>query len=124
MSGTVWTDYIFKAPTQADLVAALAAIQAAGLVAAGDAPTNMLGDAVTDGNGNVLYRCRQGRAAQSFTDPDTQQTVTVPQTGDGASFYVWIRTTVPPSDVTVDPSTFGLTVPTQAEAASVLGVWA
>lgn len=123
MSG--YTDYLFCAPTLADAGAALAALQAAGLVGVGDVPMNMLGapQQITVNGAAVTIRARQGWAASSYTDPVTQQVVNVPGAGVAGIWYLAIRTLVPPADVPFDPTTLGLTPVDPATSAAVLGTW-
>ena len=117
-------DYTFKAPSLADLGAALTALQQAGLVGAADRPNNMLGSlSVNDANGFVLFRYGVGRPASTATAPDGS-TISLAAIGDPAMFYVAIRTDVPPSAIPFDPTTLGLIATTPDESAAVLGVWA
>lgn len=121
-----YTDYLFSAPTLADAGAALAALQAAGLVGAGDVPQNMLGDPqqITVNDHAVTVRARQGWAASSYTDPVSHQLVVVAGAGVVGTWYLAVRTLVPPSQVPFDPTTMGLTPTDPATSAAVLGVWA
>jgi hypothetical protein len=126
------TDYRFKFPLTGLSLAleALAALRAANIITSGKLPDNMLGTprdaagvAIVDGS-DPAFRGGPGRAAISYTDPDTQQVIDVPAAGDPGYWYVAIRSTTPPSDVPFDPTTYGL-IPCDAdESAAVLGVWA
>ena len=117
---TAFTDYRFKVPALADAAAALAALQAAGLVSPGDAPVNMLGCpvVVTVGGLDVTIRAARGRPARDTV------VGTLPAAGDPAFWYLAVRTEVPPGDVPFDPTTLGLVPCDPAESAAVLGVWA
>ena len=120
-----YTDYCMSGPTLADAGAALAALQSAGLVGAGDVPANMLGDPqqITVGGSMVTIRARQGWAASSYTDPVTQQVVNVPGAGVAGAWYLDVRTVVPPAAVPFDPASLGLTPVDPATCAAVLGTW-
>ena len=128
---TVYYDYVFKFPVTglASALQGMAALQASGLLDGANLPQNMLGDP-RDVNGNVItdgsvpaWIGRPGPAASSYTDP-SGATVQIPQKGDPTQYYVWIHASLAPSALTVDPTTYGLVVCDQAEAAQVLGVWA
>jgi hypothetical protein len=121
-----YTDYLFKTPSLPTATGALAALVAAGVLAAGEVPQNMLGDpqTVTVASVTVTIRARQGWAASSYTDPDSGQVVTVAAAGDPTQWYLSIRSYVPPGAQPVDPTAYGLVASDPAESASVLGVWA
>lgn len=134
---SAYNDYRYTFPaTQAALTEALqgfAALQAAGLLGKGDIPSNMLGTP-RDSSGNptadpkqIAWRGDPGRAATSYTDPTTGQTVNVPAAGDPSLYYVAIRAETTPTQIAaagIDPATYGLTVCDAATSAAVLGVWA
>lgn len=122
-------DFLYKLPlgSLALGITGFTALQAAGLIAPGDIPANMLGDP-RDANGNIVTSApafvgRQGTAATSYTDANGN-TVAVPARGDPAYWYIAIRAAVDPATLPVDPASFGLIVCDAAENAAVLGVWA
>jgi len=118
-----WWDYRLQAADLPTLAAALAAIQAAGLVDSHAGPDNMLGPLVFCDSANPvnpnwpLFRYGVGIAAGT----DGQGNAT-PAIGTPGVFYVAIRTTVPPSGA-MDPTTLGLVWSDPAESLSVLGSW-
>ena len=93
-----YTDIRGRAASQVAIVAAVAALRAAGLVS-GDA--GMLGDPVLDDAGEEVARTRQGTAG---------------------AWYLALRTSAAAQDV--DVTQFGLEPCTAEECAAVLGVWA
>lgn len=125
---TTYTDYRYKFPISglSQALQAMAQLRTAGLLGKGDLPQNMLGD-LRDTSGNVststpAWAGRPGRAAYSYTDPVTKQTVNVPASGDPGYYYIHIRSDV--SSLPFDSSTYGLVVSDPTESAAVLGVWA
>lgn len=120
-----YTDFLFKTTNLQTAAQALAALQADGYLAAGDAPVNMLGDpqTVTVGTQTLTVRARMGSAAGSYTDNITQQIMQVPARGDPTQWYIAIRTYAVTADP-LNPATYGLTPCDPAESAAVLGVWA
>jgi hypothetical protein len=124
-------DYRFKFTDLTKALGAMQELRTVGILSATGLPENMLGDA-RDATGNVVDRGdpeaafagRKGRAAFTYTDDMTQQSVTVPACGDPDSWYIHIRATVSPSDLTFDPTTYGLVPSDPDESAAVLGVWA
>ncbi|MDR3418684.1 MAG: hypothetical protein P4L83_21130 [Nevskia sp.] len=99
----IYTDILGKAADRATVVAAVAAMRAAGLH-----DLAMLGDPVLDAQGNELARTLQASAEK----------------GDGVSFYFAGRTVAPAAAGGVDVTAFGLAACTAEECAAVLGVWA
>lgn len=129
MSG-VFHDYRFRFAVGdlATALQALDALRAAGTIADGSLPDNMLGDPM-DASGGAVSRDvaawfgRQGTAAVTFPDPAGGGDITVPQKGDPGSFYVHIRSIVAPGDLGLNPAEFGLVPISAEESAVVLGVW-
>ena len=128
MSG--YFDYRYKFPDVADIVGALDALRASGLIGDG-LPNNMLGDPRDDAGEwtsedpqTATWRGCKARPAITYTDPDTNQPETVGPTGDGHSWYVHIRSEIPPDHADFDPSAHNMTEADPAESAQVLGVWA
>lgn len=124
---TEYTDYRYKFPLSglALAVDAFDALRAAGLLPLDGLPENMLGDPILAG-GVVVAKGRAGRAAFSYTDEASGETVNVPATGDPEMIYVHIRSRVGLGDLPsgFNPSAYGLTATTPEESAPVLGVWA
>ena len=130
MSDIQYYDYRYKCAL-ADLPVALRvldALRAASVLHGASLPANMLGDA-RDATGALVgpdvepaFVGRTGRAASTFTDDSTQQTITTPPTGDPGYWYFAVRTTL--DALPVDPTTFGLIACSAEESAAVLGVWA
>jgi hypothetical protein len=116
---SVFHDYLLKTSNLPLALTGIPALQAAGILAAGADPQNMLGD-LMDGAG---LRGRQGVAASSFTGPDGA-TVVVPARGNPMLWYFAIRATIAPADLTINPADFGLVPCDPVESAAVLGVWA
>ena len=102
-----YTDYAFSAPAGSDFVAAQAALQAAGVLAPGAQPANILGPA-------------PGRAALPQTLPNGLVVQSV-AAGDPAQVYVLIRSVTPPDQIGINPADFGLTPCDRATAVSVVG---
>ena len=123
-----WWEYRLQATSLATVAAALAAIQAAGLVGANDGPDNMLGplsvvDSANPVNPNyVLFRYGVGSAASTATMPDGS-TYTTPARGSVGTFYIAIRTVIAPAALPMDPTALGLAWSDPSESAAVLGVW-
>ena len=133
MSGPTYYDYRFRFPITglAQALTLLAALRASGLLAGEIVPENMLGEArrddgsVTDrGASDMSWVGSPGRAASSYTDPDTNQQVVVPAAGDPAFYYIHIRSYIAPAQLGLNPASFGMTPSDPAESAAVLGVWA
>ena len=118
-----WWEYRLQANDLPTLAAALAAIQAAGLVGSHAGPDNMLGPLVFADSANPVNPqwplFRYGVGIGATTD---EQGNTIPPCGTPGVFYVAIRTTVPPSGG-VDPTPLGLAWSDLAESVSVLGSW-
>jgi hypothetical protein len=123
-----WWEYRLQATSLATLAAALAAIQAAGLVGADAGPDNMLGplsivDSANPVNPNyVLARYGVGSAASMVIMPDGSS-YTTPARGVVGTFYIAIRTVVAPAALPMDPAALGLAWSDPSESAAVLGVW-
>ena len=123
-----WWEYRLQANDLPTLAAALAAIQAAGLLGAGIGPDNMLGDhVVVDASNPVnpnwpLFKYGVGTPAEATTNPDGTTTAT-PAIGTVGVFYIAIRTTYAPAQLPMDPTTLGLAWSDQAESVAVLGRW-
>ena len=125
-----YTDYRFKFSDLTTGLNALSALATAGLLDPDGLPENMLGDP-RDAEGNVVslddrtlaWKGGRGTPAGSYVAEDGT-TVAVPPLGDGASWYVHIRSVVPEDQLPIDPSEYGMSVTDPAESAEVLGVWA
>lgn len=107
---------------------ALAALRAAGVLIDKNTPDNMLGEprdvsgAIT--SGPPAWRGSPGKAALSYVDPDTGQSVSIPACGDPAYYYIHVRSNVAPNQIPFAPSAYGIETVTPEESAAVLGVWA
>lgn len=108
---SAYYDYRLKFPVTglATALQAIAALQSAGLLGAGDIPDNMLGDP-RDNSGAIASSNITWMGRQGTTDP--------------SYYYIHIRATVDPTTLPFDPATFGLVPSTVQESADVLGVWA
>lgn len=126
-----YIDYRFKF---ADLPMALSAMQelrTIGILSSAGLPQNMLGDprdaagnVVPSGSPDTAFSGRRGSPASSYVDEISGQTVQVFARGDPGFWYIGIRSSVPPSEITFDPATYGLVATDPDESAAVLGVWA
>ncbi len=128
-------DYTYMFPaTTAGVTAAMQGFQAliaAHLCCGGAAvPQNMIGAPIPgacltgpDGT-QACIKGGQGRAAGSYTDPLTNQTIAVPACGQVGYWYVAWRGTVPSADVPVAVlAQYGIVPAPAADVACVLGTW-
>jgi hypothetical protein len=128
-----YNDFIFKFPISG-LSSALQAMQELriiGLLGAGALPDNMLGDYRDDTGsvcdpqtGSPTWKGKQGTAAVTSTDHLSGAQIIEPAHGDPAYYYVYIRSDILPSEITFDPSAYGLVAISADEVKPVLGEWA
>lgn len=120
-------DYRFAFPADglATALGAFEALRAAGILAPGEVPLNMLGDPIVQGGQTVAFG-RRGRAGLTYADEATGAPVAVPAIGDPSLIYIHIRSETAPEALPAgfDPAAFGLIPVPAEESAAVLGVWA
>lgn len=97
--------YRFLVANVTQAVAVLAALRSAGTLD-GEHPTNMLGDPL-DATGN----------------PTTLDEAVFLGRRSGDHIYLHVRATTPPEAIGVDLGAYGMEPVSEAESASVLGVW-